>query len=257
MVVGEHLAGKTIDATVNARVAILRAPIEGQITLNVRNIGARVVDHTPLADIVDDRFDNARLIDLERARDGLKTDLQRIDSQQAAINKTRAQFVTQAGDYQAGRVAQLKSRIAEAQAQADAGAARKKEAENALSRANDLSGKGVQTAATLDTAQSRFDVARLDLESARQRRNYLTTELESAQNGVFIGDFYNDEPFSLQRIKELDLRLAELTAEEAQLKQRLALTGEQISAEKLRLNKLTAVTLNANADRRRVGFPGQ
>jgi len=61
VLIGEHFAGTSADATVNARINVIRAPIEGQVSLAVRSIGARVNAGELIADITDQRFDTARL----------------------------------------------------------------------------------------------------------------------------------------------------------------------------------------------------
>ncbi|GEO15849.1 HlyD family secretion protein [Microvirga aerophila] len=244
IVVGEHLSGTSADATINAGTTVLRAPVEGQIEFTIRNIGARVSDDETVARITDERFDTARLIDLERARSSLEADLGRIKAQVAAVGEARKVLQAQAKDYQEGRIRQIQARIAEAQATQGSAAARLREAESALKRTTELSDRGVQTAITLDRAKAEFDVAKQEIESSRARANYLTTELSSAQNGVFIGDSYNDAPFSTQRIREFDLRLAELAAETGQINLRLKQSAEQISAERLRVNRLTSADLN-------------
>lgn len=248
VLIGEHLAGTSADATVNARVNVVRASIEGQVRLAVRNIGARVRTGELVAEIADERFDTARLLDLERDRDHQKIELQRVAGQRKVLGEARAGFAVQLSDYQRGRVSQIEARIAEAKASQDAAAARLREADNALKRANELSDRGVQTAANLDRARAAYDVAQQDLESARQRANYHATELVSARSGVFIGDSYNDAPFSSQRVRELDLRLAELTSEQQQVEARLAQFERQIQAERVRVNRLTSATLAARID---------
>jgi multidrug resistance efflux pump len=244
IVVGEHLSGTSADATINAGTTVLRAPVEGRIEFTIRNIGARVSDDETVARITDERFDTARLIDLERGRASLEADLGRIKAQVAAVGEARKVLQAQAKDYQEGRIRQIQARIAEAQATQGSAAARLREAESALKRTTELSDRGVQTAITLDRAKAEFDVAKQEIESSRQRANYLTTELASAQNGVFIGDSYNDAPFSTQRIREFDLRLAELAAETDQINLRLRQSADQISAERIRVNRLTAADLN-------------
>ncbi len=245
VLIGEHFAGTSADATVNARINVIRAPIEGQVSLAVRNIGARVNAGELVADITDQRFDTARLIDLERQRDGQQIDGQRIASQKTVLAQARSSFAAQLADYQRGRISQIEARIAEGRAAQDSSSARLREADSALKRANDLSDRGVQTAANLERARAAFDVAQQELESARQRSNYLATELASAKTGVFIGDSYNDAPFSSQRVRELDLKLAELGAEEAQAEARLVQYDRQIETERVRVNRLTSATLNA------------
>lgn len=245
ILVGEHFAGTSADATVNARLYIVRAPIEGKVTLAVQSIGARVNAGELIADIVDDRFDTTRLLNLERDRDDQKIALKRIPAQRAALSQSRDAFATQSADYKSGRVRQLQARIAEARAATDAAAARLRIADSTFSRANELRDRGVQTLANLDQARATLDVAEQELESAKQRGNYYDTELNSARSGVFIGDSYNDVPFSMQRIRELDLRMAELSVDEQQIQARLAQYEQQIDAERVRVNRLTSATLNA------------
>ena len=248
VLIGEHFAGTSADATVNARINVVRSPIDGEVSLAVRDIGARVRAGELVADVVDDRFDTARLLDITREREDARIDLDRIESQGRLLREARAGFSRQLADYQKGRVAQIEARIAESTAAEDAAAARAREAEGALARAVELKGRGVQSAAVLESAQAAFDVASKDQESVRQRTNYLLTELASAQSGIFIGDSYNDAPFSSQRVREIDLKLAELEAEQAQVRARVAEYERQINAERVRVNRLTSATLDATVD---------
>ncbi len=247
VVVGEHLSGTSADATINARISVLRAPIEGTVTFAAGNIGTVVSDDETIARITDERFDTARLIDLERARASLGVDLDRVKAQTVAVTEARRVMQDQAKDYQNGRIRQIEARLGEAQAAQNSAEAKLREADSALKRTTDLSSRGVQTAITLDRAKADFDVARQEIESTRQRQTYLATELASARNGVFIGDSYNDAPFSTQRIREFDLRLAELSAEAEQINQRLKLSAEQIAAERVRINRLTSADVNVQS----------
>lgn len=245
ILIGEHFAGTSADATINARLYVVRAPIEGRVTLAVRSIGARVNPGELVADITDERFDTARLLNLERDRDNQQIELKRIAEQSAALSQARAGFDAQSIDYQRGRIRQIEARIAETRAAQDAAAARLRQADADFKRANELNVRGVQTLANLDRARATYDVAQQDVVSAQQRINYFETELVSARAGVFIGESYNDAPFSTQRIRELDLRLAELSVEEQQVKARTAQFDRQIDAERLRVNRLTSAAINA------------
>ncbi|MCG7394115.1 HlyD family efflux transporter periplasmic adaptor subunit [Microvirga sp. ACRRW] len=247
IIVGEYLSGTSADATINARTSVLRAPIEGMAEFSVRNIGARVSPEETVARITDSRFDDARLIDLERSRSTLEADLVRLKAQVASVEEARKVLQGQAQSYQDGRVRQLWSRIAEAQAALSSAEARFREAQSALDRTKELSSRGVQTAITLDRAQAQYDVAKQDIASTRERVSSLSTELSSAQNGVFISDSYNDAPFSIQRIREFDLKLSELKAETVNAERRLKLTTDQITAERVRVNRLTSADLSVES----------
>ncbi|MGY3134024.1 multidrug resistance efflux pump [Bradyrhizobium sp. USDA 4501] len=245
VVIGEHFAGTSADATLNARLYIVRAPIEGKVTLAVKNIGARIGPGELIAEINDQRFDTARLLELDRDRANQQIELNRLLGQREALSASRSRFDAQATEYQRGRVRQIEARIAETKAAQDAAAARLRQADAEFKRANELSTRGVQTAANLDRARATYDVAQQELESAQQRVNYLETELTSARDGVFIGESYNDAPSSAQRIRELQQRLAELNVDNEQVKARIVQLDRQIDAERLRVNSLSFATLNA------------
>src|SRR5213080_4971249 len=157
ILIGEHFAGTSADATINARLYVVRAPIEGRVTLAVRNIGARVNPGELVADITDERFDTARLLNLERDRDNQQIELKRIAEQSAALSQARAGFDAQSIDYQRGRIRQIEARIAETRAAQDAAAARLRQADADFKRANELSVRGVQTVANLDRARATYD----------------------------------------------------------------------------------------------------
>ncbi|WP_181708559.1 HlyD family secretion protein [Chthonobacter rhizosphaerae] len=248
ILVGEYFAGTSADATLNSRVTSVRAPIQGEVSLAVRAIGARIKRGELVADIADSRFDTARLIDLEHQRDETRIERERVASQTATITTARDGFLSQLAAYKEGRITQIEARAAEARAAEDAAEARLREAEGILGRSSDLSGRGVQTEASLERSQAAFDVARQERESARHRSNYIAVELASARKGVFLSDSSNDAPVSAQRARELDLRLAELDAERVRIDARLAEFERQIQAERVRINRLTSASLASSVD---------
>ncbi|MGX1168790.1 MULTISPECIES: HlyD family secretion protein [unclassified Bradyrhizobium] len=246
IIIGEHFAGTSADATLNARLYIVRAPIEGKVTLAVQSIGARISPGALIAELTDQRFDTARLLELDRDRTNQQIELDRLDGQREALSASRSRFDVQSTDYQRGRVRQIEARIAETKAAQDAAATRLRQADAEFRRANELSTRGVQTAAHLDRARATYDVAQQELESAQQRVKYLETELTSARDGIFIGESCNDAPSSAQRIRELEQRLAELNVDKEQVKARIVQLDRQIAAERLRVNNLSFATLNAS-----------
>ncbi|GGH31004.1 curli assembly protein CsgC [Alsobacter metallidurans] len=246
LTVGEHLAGKSADAALNARLTTIRAPLDGMLQLKVRAVGSRVAEGETLIEIQDGRFDATRLADLERDRLATAAEIDRNASQRQTTDNAKAGLLEQARLYREGRIRQLEAKVAEARAIGDAAAARQREADATLKRGNDLNDRGVQTASALDRARAASDVALQEIESARQRRTYLEAELASARNGVFIGDSYNDEPFSVQRLRELDFKTAELAAERLRLDTRLRQADEAVAAERVRVNRLSQARMNAS-----------
>ena len=90
----------------------------------------------------------------------------------------------------------------------------------------------------------------LELEDARQRATMAEIALSSAREGVFLGDGYNDAPYSEQQSTELSLRLALLQAELAGEEDRAVAIDERLGAERLRVNRLGSSELVSNVDGR-------
>lgn len=248
IIVGERLAGTSADAVVNARVATVRAPIDGELDLSVRGLGARLSANAAIGAIVDPRPDEIRLILLQREEADIGAEIERLERQLSTVATALDAFVKQSDTYEKGRIRQLEARLAEARANVDAAGARVRESTSAFRRATELSDRGVQTAAGLDRARSTFEVNTQELESARFRINYLQIELEAAKAGTFLGDSYNDAPYSQQRIRELELRVGEINADLNERRRRIKVVQSQIAGERVRQGKLREARLTSPAD---------
>lgn len=235
IVVGEQMSGVSANAVVNAQVLTVRAPIDGELSLVTRALGARLAGSEVLGTITDPRPDEARLVDLRRTFAAAEIDLHRLEDMVRALAAGRVALAEQAEAYSAGRLRQLEARLDEAKATLEAAQARLREADATMRRANDLSRTGIQTVADFNRARSGFEVGTQDVEAARNRVRYLTVEHEAARRGVFLGDSYNDAPSSQQRMREIDLRIGELSAEVRERNRRIVLLEQQIDEERVRL----------------------
>ncbi|MBP0445281.1 HlyD family efflux transporter periplasmic adaptor subunit [Roseomonas sp. SSH11] len=242
-ILGEQLAGTSTDATVNAQVVTIRSPIDGDLTLNLRTLGMRVGANQLIGTVRDPRPDETRLLELQRNQTTLTSDRDRIRDIIARLDASRGVFERQAAAYVEGRVDQLEARLAETRALQQAAEARAREASATLQRGTELNRSGIQTAAELSRVRSAYEVATQDVEAARQRARYLTVELAAARQGISLGDSYSDMPYSRQRLREIDLRVAELTAEANEREQRLKTLAEQIDAERVRLGRFQEARL--------------
>jgi len=245
IVVGEHLAGVSANATVNARLTTIRAPIDGKLDFAYGKIGSVIRRRERLGEIHNDRADTSRLSDLSSRRARLKTEIRKIKKQQADTRAAREALFSQVASYKRGRIDQLRARIDEAVARVEAAEARQKEALRAYERARQLRERGVQSTAKLEEAESNYEVAVKDTEAARQRKAFLEVELNAARQGTFLGDSYNDAPYSQQRIKQLDLRLKELEAEHDSLRRQKTQLERQLDVERVRHARLSRAELVA------------
>ncbi len=245
LVFGEHLAGISANATVNARLATIRAPISGQLTFAFDQIGTRVQRRERIGQIRDLRADHSRLSDLSLRREQLGAEIEKLQAQREAARTARDALHTHVSAYKEGRIAQLVARIDEARAQIDVAEAQQREAGQALERARALRQRNVATAASLEQAEAAHQVATKQTEAARQREAFLQVELKAARRGTYLGDSYNDAPYSWQQLKRLDLRLQELDAELNSLSKQRERVKAEIDSTRVKISRMSHSELHA------------
>jgi multidrug resistance efflux pump len=247
VIVGEQMAGVSANAMINAQVLTVRAPVDGVLDLRVRNLGTRLDANEPLGTVTDPRPDELRITDLRQTLAQAEADLRRLEDLTTALVASRAAYVQQAQDYGTGRTRQVDARLAEANASLEAALARLREADATIRRTTDLARQGIQTAADFNRSRATFEVAGQEVEAARNRIVYLTIEAEAARRGVFLGDSYNDAPSSQQRVRELDQRIGELSAEVRERNRRIVILETAIDEERVRLARFREATIAAPA----------
>ena len=245
IVIGEQMAGTSADAVINAQVTTLRAPVNGDLALEVHRLGARFSRGEVVGRVSDPRPADERVVDLTRTLALTRDDLTRLQELQATLVASREVLSRQSADYARGRVLQLEARLAEARALSEAAQARQREVHATFQRAQELNRSGVQTVADLNRARSGAEIGLQDIEALRSRSRYLLIELEAAQRGVFIGDNTNDSPVSQQRLREIDQRLGELAGDIRERNSRIALLERELDAERVRLTRAREARLVA------------
>ncbi|WP_207476367.1 HlyD family efflux transporter periplasmic adaptor subunit [Arenibaculum pallidiluteum] len=248
VVLSEGVAVVSANAVVNARVAVVRAPIDGILALEPLSVGQRLRRGESLGTLADERVDAARLLDLERIERELVAETARLEADIRAATGAVAELGARAAAYQAGRIGQLQAKVQEARATLAAAEARLAESDASFVRARELRAGGNQSVAGLDKARATKDVDALEAAAARHRLESTEIELAAARRGTFLGDSYNDTPFSTQRAQELSLRQAELDATLKERRDRLAAVRDQLGAERHRVARLRDALLESPVD---------
>ncbi|MEV4607385.1 HlyD family efflux transporter periplasmic adaptor subunit [Neorhizobium sp. LMR1-1-1.1] len=248
IILGEQLSGTSANAFVNARVTTVRAPIAGKLQLVSRPVGAKVRQGDPLGSLEDPFVDNLRLADLEREQAEAQVDIDRLRQTIATFEKSIDALRTRAAIYREERRRQLVAQGQSGQSATAAAEARLKYAELARQRSARLGGRGIATAEALEQAQSLAEVSALELESARAQAAETSVALSASERGVFLGDGFNDAPYSEQRISEIDVQRLELQAQLDAKVASLAPLSSRVASERLRVNKLSAAALEANVN---------
>jgi multidrug resistance efflux pump len=235
------------DAVINARVAVIRAPIDGIATTTVTTPGTEIKAGTPIGRVEDPLADDARLAQLEREASAaeLERDSLARRCRLSDLERARAEAEAQAEAYRIGRVRQLELRIEEARANLAAATEREGDANATAARGAALQTRGFQSDEAQEKARHAQEIERQGVVATGKRIDALTVELDAARNGTFLGDSYNDVPSSLQRARELALRVAETqTAMDDQARKSEAMLA-QLAAERQRLAAHAKATLTA------------
>jgi multidrug resistance efflux pump len=208
------LVASSVEAVVNSRIVTVRSPIDGVVAAAPHDSSAwSGAKGAPVLRIVDDKADRRRLDELRSQLGNLEDErpslVARLDLTQASLddlNKQTQQFAD-------GRIRQLNARIAALNHDFAAASARPEEADAALIRAGALIKSGSVTLAESGRLQRDKTVAAENEAAARQRIEEASIELAAANQGLFLGDSYNDRPDSAQRAQEKQMRAGDLRGE--------------------------------------------
>jgi multidrug resistance efflux pump len=227
------LATTSAEATVNARLINLRAPIDGKVTLIAPTlaVGTEVEPSETLLYLANTRADRGRLDDMRRTINALTSDMHAAEARVAQLKGIEANLLAQRNAFQEGRILQLEARAAELAVQITTAEAMHADASEAMERSKKLRQTGSQTIATLLHAERDFKTTQLSIEAARIRLEGNKIELDAAKKGLFVGDSYNDLPRSAQRLDEVRQQIVDGGARIEENKGRLGYLEKEMAAE--------------------------
>ena len=233
------LTPTSVEALINARVETIRAPIEGIVAAAAPEDarGWSASGPSPRLRIVNPLADHARLDDLKRQREALRSEAGMLERQSELAGAALGALDAQIEKFRDARLRLLEARLSAQDAQRSAAAAKASEAEAASRRADALIRSGASTAAETDRRLYEWVAARSAAAAETKRLDETTVERDAIAQGVFVGDAYTDSPSSQQRATELRLKAGELDAQAAAARSQTKLLDEQIAEEDARFRK--------------------
>ena len=230
VIVGEQMSGASADAVVNAPVVTIRAGTAGDLTLPDREFGARVEAGETIAQVIDPRVDRIRLDDLAMELDFARAETTRTEADLAATRALREALLDRTETFRSARIEELETRL-----------------DHARSRL-DLLENGAGTDATRQRLRDAVDdtpdrlpaepiLDALALDHARERVAVLEIALRAAQDGVFLGDGYNDSPNAEQRATELESQIAQLENSLTEAQARQTAYANRLSRAQVQVNQ--------------------
>ena len=222
VIIGEQITGVSSNAIVNARLSTVRTPVAGVLDMPLRTFGATIAEGEQVASVHDGLVDTVRLNDLQLEQAYLQSQAVHLASLIAIADAEIANLRTRNEIYTAARMA---------------------EAEAQLSRAS-------ERVALLGLPEPKDNATADSVELSRALEEYETLQItrNAITDGVFLGDSYNDIPFSGQRLIEQKANRASLSAQLTESEQRLAALKLRVTQENARVGGLSGTSLNAPSE---------
>jgi multidrug resistance efflux pump len=223
------------EATVNARVITIRAPIDGRIVdwQPKSGVGSSLQSGTALLKIENARADRSRLDELRRQESVLISQHKAAVGRLVELNLAKNEQFQQFTQFRQHRIAHIEARRNEIVADIEAAKARQEVANLAFTRASSLYDRGVQTQRSFEEITREQKVAEAVLASLERRLEAATVELVAARSGTFVTDGFNDIPRSAQRANELEQVISEVKFTVSDLDRRIEDLKTDIAAETL------------------------
>lgn len=232
------------EATVNARLVTLRAPIDGQIVEDRGvDVGEELRPGREVFRVVNPRADRSRLDETRRLISQLEAESASLQKRQAQLEDLSGHLRTQRDAFQQGRIDELEARIAELTAEIAAADARAVDAKSTFDRTQKLHATGYQSEAALISARSNYNVTVSTAESLRHRLRGAKVELDAARTGLFVGDSYNDIPRTAQRLDEITQLITDISAQIEERNVRLAQLRRDLADEEKRYAELASASV--------------
>jgi len=196
-------------AVVNARVTTLSAPVAGQVSLQDVQVGTSVKAGRVLGQVTNRHFTS----ELPAIRAEVDASRERIEAFKDQRNTLKAQILRlnqEVVRYQDAYLDRLNLQVAAANHELAALASRRKQLDQQLARVEKLFSRGAVTEARFEESAADRDEMAARYRAHQDTVKRLKREMEAARNGVFLGDGFNNIPYSAQRRDEVELRLADL-----------------------------------------------
>lgn len=237
------------DGTVNARFAIINAPIDGVIAGEPAKVGVPVKESQTLAEISNPRVNRAILASLEADRNTARDRVIALKTERDELSQLREQLSNRLEVFKQTTISNLEREVEILRKKVEVSQAQDLVAQVDLNRRMDLESKGILTRRMVDAARAagaatggEVEISNLTVEQLQQRLNAL-------RQGIFVsGDGQNDVPYSRQRQDEVVVRISDLNSRIAENETRAAEVEKQLVEEGSRVSNLESAAATAPFD---------
>lgn len=229
------LVTPSIDAVVNAEVAVIASATEGVMLDGPPAVGTALAKGESVGQVENHRQDRSFLGELQTEHASLTERIAALTRQESAMMRTSSVLADRIGVHRAFELKRLENAVTEGAALIAAIDAKLEAARLEHGRTRKLVKAGTVTRARHDEARLLESELSSERAAAVARLQVLETRLSAVRANTFLTEGQNDVPYSQQRLDEVNLRLEDLRARRSEYRIRIAEIDRQIGAEKDRL----------------------
>ncbi|WP_445503252.1 HlyD family secretion protein [Microvirga sp. G4-2] len=240
------LTGYTsLDGTVNARLTVIAAPIDGMVWSAPPKVGTPLSDKQALVSIRNERVNRAILASLESELSTARDRVNALRREREELIQLRDELARRLDAYRAATLSKLERELAVLRKRIEVAEAQKAAAQTELIRRQTLGKTGIVAASAVEQAHAADIVSLRQIEIEALSAEQLEKKIEAVQSGIFIGDGQNDVPYSRQRQDEVIVRIGDLDTRIAENERRVAQSWKQLAEEEQRVRSLESATLSS------------
>lgn len=234
----------SLDGTVNARFAIINAPIDGEIGQAPPRIGTPVAEGETLLTIRNARVNRAILASLRAEHQTAVDRVAALERERDALAALRDDLGERLDVFKSATIASLERELEILKKRVEVARAQDVVAQVDLGRRQELESKGIFTRKMVEAAQAAGAATGGEVEINNLTVELLQHRLDAVRQGTFVvGDGQNDVPYSRQRQDEVIVRIGDLNTRIAENKTRAAEVREQLIEEEKRIRSLEQATV--------------
>ncbi|SCB62111.1 Multidrug resistance efflux pump [Rhizobium aethiopicum] len=239
----------SLDGTVNARFAVVNAPIDGTIAEEPLKVGSPVKAGQPLAEIRNMRVNRAILASLEADRNTALDRVAALKNEREELSALREELSARLEIYRQTTIANLEREVEILRKKVEVSQAQDLVAQVDLNRRMELESKGILTQKLVEVARAAGAATGGEVEISNLTVDQLEQRLNAVRQGIFVfGDGQNDVPYSRQREDEVVVRINDLNSRIAENETRATEVQKQLIKEADRVSSLESATAIAPFD---------
>jgi multidrug resistance efflux pump len=235
----------SLDGTVNARFAVLSAPIEGTVLQTPPKVGTPLQAGAHLIGIRNERVNRAVAASLDAELETIRKRVAALDSQRQQLGRLRNDLDERLKEFQTATLFNLDQAIATVRLRMTINEAQQLATNSEFQRRQTLGANGVVAGSQVEQARAAQAVSTGEGQVARTELNRLLQQIEAVKRGIYVGDGRSDVPYSRQRMDEVTIQLADVDARLKENEARAEQIEKQLAEELDRIKRLegTVITM--------------